>query len=368
MEWLYPTPCLRACLRAVRCISCTGYPGDDSGMKTIALLLLAFLLLAVSPFVYYMGISFSQGYDVENALRYYFADRQTGTTIGEDKVPVVSLEVTWAGDVENHRLLEASGLAQSSISPGILFSINDSGNDPELFALDSRGNDLGFWKVDTEKNVDWEDVASFMFRDEPYLLIADTGDNFHWRPTVEFIIIREPEPESLAMDAILPVEWKIEVEYPNGYRDCEAVAVDEASETIFFISKRVVPAEVYRVPLKPSTLQVKATRMALLNTIPQPSEQDKWEDPKYGLNRSQPTAFDIRGNKAVVFTYKDAYLFKRGWRDNWIDAFSKVPARILLPPVYAQEAGLITRSEKFLFVTSEREAGTNRIGLYRVKL
>ena len=337
-------------------------------MKYVALFFLALLLLSAAPLVYRLGIGLSQGYDVENAIRYYFADRPGGTTIGEDKVPLVSYEVTWEGDVENHRLLEASGLAQSSVSPGVLFSVNDSGSDAELFALDSSGNDLGFWEVDTEKNVDWEDLASFMFKGEPYLLIADTGDNFHWRPTVEFIIIREPDTESLAMGAILPVEWKIQVQYPNGYRDCESVAVDEQSETILFISKRTVPAEVYRIPLKPSTQEVRATRMALLNTIPQPSEQDKWEDPKYGLNRSQPTAFDIRGNKAVVFTYKDAYLFKRGWRDNWIDAFSKIPVRIPLPPVYAQEAGLITRSEKFLYVTSERKKCTDRVGLFRVEL
>lgn len=336
-------------------------------MKFIAWLVLASLLVIASPYIYELSIALSRGYDVEYALRNYLSGEPTGTTISEEKVPPIWHKVSWVGDIENHRLVEASGLAQSSVSPGVFFAINDGGNEPEVFAMDATGNDLGFWKVDVDENVDWEDMASFKYEDEPYLLIADTGDNNRWRPTVEFIIIREPDPDALSMDSVLPVEWRIELEYPNGYRDCEAVAVDEKSETILFLSKRVVPAEVYRVPLRP-TQGVKATRMALLNTIPQPNEQDEWESSRFGHTRSRPTAFDLRGNKAVVFTYKDAYLYKRGWRENWIDAFAKVPIRIPLPAVHQQEAGLITRNEKYLYVTTEREDGTNRAGIYRVEL
>ena len=272
------------------------------------------------------------------------------------------------GDVENHRLREASGIVQSIASHSVFFAVNDGGNEPELFAMDHEGKDLGFWKIDVEKNVDWEDIASFNYEGEAYLLIADTGDNFYGRSSVEFIIIREPGPDSLSMDAVLPVEWRIEVEYPDGYRDCEAAAVDEKSETILFLSKRIVPAEVFRIPLRPPTRLVKATLMALLHTIPQPNEQDEWESPKYGTFRSQPTALDLRGNKAVVFTYKDVYLYERGWQENWIEAFAKVPIRIPLPAVYQQEAGLITINQKYLYVTTEREGGTNRAGIYRVEL
>jgi hypothetical protein len=199
-------------------------------------------------------------------------------------------------------------------------------------------------------------------------LIADTGDNFRWRPSKELIIIREPDPDVLAMDAVIPVEWKIELEYSDGYRDCEAVAVDEKSETVLLLSKLVIPSEVWRVPLKPGSKKVIATRMALLNTIPQPNEQDMWESPRFGDSRSRPTALDIRDDTAVVFTYKDAYLYKRGWRENWIEAFSKVPVRIPLPPVHQQEAGLITRNKKHLYMTTEREDQTNRAGLYKVDL
>jgi len=337
-------------------------------LKVLLWLAFIVLLVAASPFAYYSALGLYKGYDVGNAWRVLFAGDPVRTTIDEGKVPAKWHRVTWVGDIENHKLTEASGIAQSSVSPDIFFAINDSGNAPEIFAMDSRGRDLGFWKIDVEENVDWEDIASFEYEGEPYLLIADTGDNFRWRPTKELIVIREPDPDLLSMDTVIPVEWKIELEYSGGYRDCEAVAVDEKSETVLLLSKTMIPSEVWRVPLKPGRKKVRATRMALLNTIPQPNEQDMWESSRFGKTRSQPTAFDIRDDTAVVFTYKDAYVFKRGWRENWIEAFAKIPVRIPLPAVYQLEAGLITRDKKYLYVTTEREDQTNRAGLYKVDL
>ncbi len=337
-------------------------------MKILAWLALLAVLVVVIPVGYIASIGFYRGYDVVHGLQTIISPHASGTTISEEKVPPVMHDVSWVGDIENHRLKEASGLAQSNVSPELFFAINDSGNEPEIFAMDRQGNDLGFWAVDVDRNVDWEDLASFRYRDQNYLLIADSGDNLLWRPWIEFFIIKEPDPDSLSLDSVIPVEWSLKMTYPNGYRDSEAVAVDEKSETILILSKRAVPAEIYRIPLKSSTGYVQATRMALLDTIPQPNEQDLWESSWYGHSRSQPTAFDLNGNTAVVITYKDAYLYRRGWRENWIEAFAKVPVRIPLPLVHQQESGLITRDGKYLYVTTEREDGTGRAGLYRVAL
>jgi hypothetical protein len=338
-------------------------------MKIFAGLLLIAALCILIPVGYIASIGFYNGYDVVHGLQTMIPPYTgSGTTISEEKVPSVMHEVTWVGDIENHKLTEASGLAQSNVSPGVFFAINDSGNNPEIYAMDQSGNDLGYWAIDVERNVDWEDLAAFRYKDENYLLIADSGDNYLWRPWVEFFVIKEPDPDSLGVDAIIPIEWSVKMTYPHGYRDSEAVAVDEESETIFVISKRAIPAEVYRIPLQASNDLVQAERMALLNTIPQPNEQDQWESSMFGGTRSQPTALDIKNNVAVVFTYKDAYLYKKGWRESWIQAFAKIPVRIPLPVVHQQESGLITRDRKHLYVTTEREDGTNRAGLYRVEL
>ena len=55
-------------------------------------------------------------------------------------------------------LIENSAAAMSRRQPGVFFSINDSGNEPLLFALDTTG-DRGVWRVANATNVDWESLA-----------------------------------------------------------------------------------------------------------------------------------------------------------------------------------------------------------------
>ncbi|MBD3647310.1 MAG: hypothetical protein HUJ31_07665, partial [Pseudomonadales bacterium] len=295
-----------------------------------------------------------------------------GMTIDESKVPRVFHEVVWTGDLENHLLSEASGMAQSSTDPDVFFAINDSINEPQLFAFGPDGGDLGFWRIDIERNVDWEDIAAFRQDGEPYLLIADTGDNFRWRPHVELLVVREPRVEELAMDEVIPLVSRIRFRYPDGYRDAEAVAVDEKEGAVYIITKRTIPAEVYRVPLEilpdDSLVVMTASRVAVLDNIPQPNQQDLWEDPDYGAYRSMPTALDMKHDVAAVITYKDAYIYRRGRRQTWPEAFARLPERVALPPVNAREAGLLTGNGKYLYVTSEREDGRSAVGIYRVEL
>lgn len=337
-------------------------------MKFVGFLVIATLLVVASPFIYYTGIGIYKGFDVASAYRHLFSEPPKGATINEDELKVSRKRVTWSGDLQNHLLSEASGMAQSGRDENVFYALNDSGNDPVLFAFDEQGEDIGFWSIDVEENVDWEDLSAFRLNGEDYLLIADTGDNFRWRPQVSLIVIKEPDVQALGMDEVIPVAWQFNARYPEGYRDSEAVAVDENSETVFLLSKRRVPSEVFRVPLQPGTDTVTAVRMALLTTLPQPNERDLMEDSRFGESRSQPTAFDIKGRLALVVTYKDAYLYRRGLIENWIDAFAKPPERIPLPLVSQQEAGALSRDRDNFYVTTERANGTNRAGIYQVEL
>lgn len=329
---------------------------------------LAAVVLGICLFIAgFSAVGLYHGFDVPSGLRSFLYVPE-GATIDEGKVPRVMHEVVWTGDLENHLLSEASGIARSSLNPGVFFAINDSNNGPEIFALGDDGRDLGFWTVDVARNLDWEDLASFTLDGEPYLLIADVGDNFRWRPVLELLVVREPDIDELAMDEVIPVAWKIRFRYPDGYRDSEAVAVDEQERAVYVISKRTIPAEVYRLPLESTQTLVTAERVAMLDSIPRPNEQDMWEDPCNGDYRSMPTAFDINRGVAAVVTYKDAYIYRRGYRESWAEAFIGLPERVSLPPVNAQEAGLLTKDGRYLYVTSEREDGTERVGMFRVRL
>src|ERR1044072_9082921 len=53
-------------------------------------------------------------------------------------------------------LVENSAAAMSVHQPGVLFTINDSGNDPLLFAIDTTGANRGMWLVSGVANADWE--------------------------------------------------------------------------------------------------------------------------------------------------------------------------------------------------------------------
>ena len=80
---------------------------------------------------------------------------------------------------------ESSALA---FHDSVLWSLNDSGNDPVLFGLSESGELLAKVTVLNSRNTDWESLA----QDEDYLYIADTGNNLNSRS--EFSIYRVPIP------------------------------------------------------------------------------------------------------------------------------------------------------------------------------
>ena len=110
------------------------------------ILLFISLLIAVSLLTP-VGYGLYQGYDVVNGLA-----TMVKSLIGRElvySVPVMRPSqpdaaehrpVAWNGELENETLNEASGLAASFLNIGVYFSINDSGNAPELFALNANGS------------------------------------------------------------------------------------------------------------------------------------------------------------------------------------------------------------------------------------
>ena len=84
-------------------------------------------------------------------------------------------------------LTESSGLAVSRTQPGVLWSHNDSGDGPNLYAIDPSGRLLAVFPVANAAAVDWEDMssgpcpASLLARapleGAACLYLADSGDN-----------------------------------------------------------------------------------------------------------------------------------------------------------------------------------------------
>ena len=321
-------------------------------------IVLAGVLLGSLPLWLFVGFGLWRGHDVLAAFQAVFRD-PAGTTVPLADVPVhTPRRVEWLGNLEDLELAEASGLAVSTRRDDLLWAHNDSGNPHDVFALDSRGRALGTLRVDDSRLGDWEDMASFRLDGRSYLMLGDVGDNYRWRRELELIVIEEPEVPSTGLPPGSRAQpaWVLRYAYPDGHLDCEALAVDPATEEVLLIVKQRVPARVYRIPLRPSEGDVVhiAERIATLDALPQPDERVLLEDPEFGEARSQPTAFDIARDLAAVITYGDAYLYPRAPGATWAETFRGVPLRVALPPASQREAGALAGDASRLFVTSER--------------
>ncbi len=254
--------------------------------------------------------------------------------------------------LQNPAIDEASGLARAQNGRAQLWVINDSGNPAQLFRIDYSGQGHASVRIDGASNVDWEDLANFRRADAPYLLIADVGDNRARRESVTLYWLPEPGSGSPRAE----VTGSLQLRYPDGPRDCEAVAVDASGQYVYLLSKRDQPPRLYRVAL-PRTdghFRGQAEYLGLVDSLPSPTPQDRRDDPRYGGLRSQPTALDAfsDGSGVVVLTYKDAYLYRLRPGQPWIDALGQTPRALGLPQFSQAEAGVA--SDDSYFAASEQ--------------
>jgi hypothetical protein len=152
--------------------------------------------------------------------------------------------------VANSALVETSGIAESRENDGLVWAHNDSGGNPELFAVGIDGSDRGRWAVPGATAVDWEDMARGHGEEGvDRLYMADIGDNAAQRPNV--VVYRAPEPEvpaGAAGGTLQDVE-ALTLTYADGVRDAETLLADPVSGDLFIVSKQLVGRPgVYRIP------------------------------------------------------------------------------------------------------------------------
>lgn len=268
------------------------------------------------------------------------------------------------GTIQNDELDEISGLTRSLKDPKILWGHNDSFNDAVLFRIGLNGEDLGAVKLAGGSLTDWEDIASFRWLGEPALLLADVGDNFGARDHATLYAVRDPGNGNSA-----ELLWALHFQYPDGARDCEAVAVDAEGAEILLLSKRDRPPRLYRLPLPgkpPRKVQI-AEFLGEVRSVPPPAAEHRRRE---GLLRAHyldmPTAMDISadGRRAVIVTPKDAYLYRRDPKQSWLHALNRVPQIVPLPKFPQIEAGTFSADRRHLYIASEQAP----IGFARIAL
>ncbi len=245
------------------------------------------------------------------------------------------------GFVTDPSLDEISGLAVSRRDPDRFWVHNDWPRPAALRALDAQGRALGTLIVDGVRAVDWEDVASYVIDGEPWLLIGDIGDNGGVRKDVEIIALREPPAPAAGTTIHVRPDWRLRFRYPDAPHDAEAFSVDVAAREILVITKRTPVPQVYALPLGPGDGRVQVARHVVdITAIPRPTAQERQASYPAARYGGWPTGMDIdaAGTRAIVLTYRDAWLFTRTRGQDWAKAFASTPQRIVLPPIPQAEA------------------------------
>lgn len=262
-----------------------------------------------------------------------------------------------AGIVTDPALGELSGLAPSRRVRDRYWAINDGGNGNRLLLLDSHGRVLRELSVRGASNTDWEDLASFRWRDTRWLLISDTGDNSGARDHVSLWLLPEPDPAATASETGPAQELR--VRYPDAPHDVEAMTVDASDGNIYLLSKRTVPPVLYRVPLSAAgkSALVTAERVGSLDAIPQPTEREIARDGSLSRFRSQTTAMalDCSRRGLLVLTYDAIYRFSRNADQTWEAALpGQQPARSSVSLLPQAEAMTLDPGCRTLYVGSEK--------------
>jgi hypothetical protein len=227
---------------------------------------------------------------------------------------------------QSPRLIESSGVAVSRAYPDVLWTHNDSGDRPYLYATDLRGTDRGALLVPGADAIDWEDISlgpcPVAFPLQPRspksiastcVYLADTGDNLEFRPFVTIYAVPEPAPPERASDTsgTTRAPAVMRLRYPDGAHDVEAVYVSPRDTAVYLVSKgatRGSAIRVYRVDRRawrmPDTTSdiVVATLVQTLDIRPN-SEAGR-----------VVTAGAIRpdGRLVAIRTYTEIYLFYSG--------------------------------------------------------
>jgi len=255
------------------------------------------------------------------------------------------------------RLDEVSGLAASHAHDDVLWMHNDGGNRAQLFAVGTRGRLQATFQVNGVANTDWEDIASFDLDGRHYLLVADTGDNGGLRRSLLLHVIEEPASlDEAAQRMPLEPAWSIAFRWPDGARDCEAVAVDAQRGQVLLVSKKRTPPELFALPLRPREpgLQV-ARKLGVLAGVPQPDPDELRANERMARIRHQVTAADIAPDRSriAVMTYNEVLLYRRRGDETWARAMARKPVIHDLPWLPQAEALGWDAAGPGLFATGE---------------
>jgi hypothetical protein len=267
------------------------------------------------------------------------------TPVAADATPVVA-NVTQVPLTGRRNLRESSGIAMSRDQTGVIYTIDDSGNQPQLFAFDTTGADRGTWLVTHATNLDWEAIATAPCGTQNCVYIGDVGDNKEIATARRIYRFAEPASATNSIRAEF-----LEFTYPDGAHDVEAMFVTPSAD-IYLVTKRprrrggsLRPALVYSLPASvwKNDARVEATLVDSLPIVPgaQP------------LMLVTDASISPDGKLLAVRTYTQAYIFRTEAATGRVDHAAKYVACDVTPLGEAQGEGITWTGSGRLAFASE---------------
>ncbi|MGE3946880.1 MAG: hypothetical protein AB7H86_09395 [Blastocatellales bacterium] len=259
-------------------------------------------------------------------------------------------------DLEEEAVRESSGLAASRRNRGILWTHNDSGDGPFIYAFDAGGRKRGVWRVTGARARDWEDMAvgPGPKRGASYIYIGDIGNN--GLRTRELTIYRIPEPAVVDADALSSTKSPRQTEsaeafrfvYPAGAHDAEALLVHPLSGDLYIVTKPSSGGSplVFKAsaPLR-SGPPVRLKQIASL----------KLASPPFDIIAGKITGGDISpdGLRVVLCDYLQGYEFRLPRAAGFDAIWKQRPRRFNLGQRRQGEAVAFSADGKSILATSE---------------
>ena len=209
------------------------------------------------------------------------------------------------------QLNEISGLAVFNDS--VLIAINDSGNTPDLFFLNTSGRIIKSTRVTKALNRDWEDLT---MDDQGNLYIADAGNNLNDRKDLHFLQVKAQE--AFEKDSISAKEiwfsYGDQKDLPPAKSqwnfNCEAVFW--VSDSLYLLTKNESkePKEEAKWNRNPSLYVIPAIPGTHTAVKADWRSQEMYKVKKSGIS-DLITSSVVRENKWYVLTYR--HLFVSTW-------------------------------------------------------
>lgn len=222
------------------------------------------------------------------------------------------------------RVREASGVLGGRRNPGILWVHNDSGGNPEIFAITEAGQARGKFTLDGADFKDWEDIAAGPGPEsgQNYLYLGDIGDNGTSRSTIKVYRVAEPQAGTATTAKTLQGVERFTFEYPDHAHNAETLLVDPRTGDLFVVVKAsdgVTPVFRAAAPLQAD--QTTTLEQVALLQFDGPDSDSRLT-----------TAGDISpsGDEIAIRTYHTAFVWRRLPGASVADALTTEPCPIPL--------------------------------------